>query len=298
VIDDKGALLRAMLAAPRQTLLAGAHDALSARLVEEAGFDAVWASGFEISASHGLPDASVLTMTEMLAAAREMNAAVGVPVVADCDGGFGNAINTIHMVRAYEDAGIAGLCIEDTVFPKRCSLYAGGLRELTPLDEQALKIRAACETRRHQGTVVIARTEALVAGLGHDEALARAHAYADAGADAILVHSARPTADEVFAFARRWTRAVPLVAVPTTYSGVHADELWSAGFRVVIFANQALRSAIRAVRETLAQLRTAGFAKSVDDRIVPLADVFELVRLDDLKADEQRYLTGDVTITR
>jgi phosphoenolpyruvate phosphomutase len=297
VTGGKGALLRAMLAADRPTLLAGAHDGLSARLVEEAGFDAVWASGFEISASHGVPDASVLTMTEMLAAARQMNAAVGVPVVADCDGGFGNAINTIHMVKAYEDAGIAGLCIEDTVFPKRCSLYDAGLRELTPLDEQALKIQAACETRR-QDTLVIARTEALVAGLGLDEARMRAHAYADAGADAILVHSAQPTADEVFAFAARWTRPVPLVAVPTTYSAVHADELWSAGYRVIIFANQALRAAIRAVRETLCQLRTAGFAESVDDRIVPLADVFELVHLDDLKADEQRYMTGDVTVSR
>jgi len=298
VTHDKGALLRAMLAADRPTLLAGAHDALTARLVEETGFDAVWASGFEISASHGVPDASVLTMTEMLAAARGMNAAIRVPVVADCDGGFGNAINAIHMVKAYEDAGIAGLCIEDTAFPKRCSLYARGIRELTPIGEQALKIRAACDARRHDATVIIARTEALVAGHGLDEALARGHAYAAAGADAILVHSASRTPDEVFAFARHWAASVPLVAVPTTYSAVSADELWSAGYRMTIFANQGLRAAIRAVRETLCQLRTAGFAESVNDRIVPLADVFEIVRVDELNADEQRYLTGDATISR
>src|SRR5438046_8136808 len=110
-----------MLHAGRPAVLAGAHDALSARLVEEAGFDGVWASGFEISASRGVPDASLITMSDMLEVAGHMNGAVAVPIVADCDGGFGNAINVIHMVRAYEQAGIAALCIEDSVFPKRCS---------------------------------------------------------------------------------------------------------------------------------------------------------------------------------
>jgi phosphoenolpyruvate phosphomutase len=284
-----------MLQAGRPAILAGAHDALSARLVEEAGFDGVWASGFEISASRGVPDASLLTMSDMLETTRHLNAAIGLPVVADCDGGFGNAINVIHMVRAYEDAAIAAVCIEDSVFPKRCSFYADTCRELTPTDEQALKIRAACDARRHD-TVVIARTEALIAELGHDEALRRANAYADAGADCILVHSNRPTGDEVLAFARCWRRDVPLVAVPTTYSGVHVDQLWDAGVRVVIFANQGLRAAIRSVRDTLRQLRASGFARSVDDRIVTLADVFDLVHLEELKADERRYLTNRVEI--
>src|SRR5215510_13379041 len=137
------------------------------------------------------------------------------------------------MVKAYEQAGIAGLCIEDTIFPKRCSFYAGNAHELVPLDEQALKIRAAAEARRDDDTVIMARTEALVGGHGLTEAMRRAHAYAEAGAEAILVHSSRRTADEVVAFARQWRRDVPLVAVPTTYSGAHADDLWSAGIRVV-----------------------------------------------------------------
>ena len=294
---DQAPVLRTLLRADRPAILAGAHNGLSARLVEQAGFEGVWASGFEISASHGLPDASLLTMTDMLAATQQMVRAVSVPVVADCDGGFGNAINTIHMVAAYERAGVAAVCIEDSVFPKRCSLYDEDHRELADIDEQALKIQAACEARRCS-TVVIARTEALVARRGLGEALTRAAAYADAGADCILVHSNQETAGEVLAFAEKWRHPVPLVAVPTTYNGVHVDDLWAAGFRMVIFANHGLRAAIRSVRETLLQLRAAGRGAAVESRIVPLADVFELVGLDALRADERRYLHRAVRVPR
>ena len=297
-MNDQAARLRRVIGGMRPAVLAGAHDGLTARLVEDAGFDAVWASGFEISASHGVPDASILTMTDLLAAARQMRQATTLPIVADCDGGFGNAINVIHMVRAYEQAGIAALCIEDRPFPKRCSFYDQPAAALTPADEQALKIRAACEARADHETIIIARTEALVLGAGMDEALARAHAYADAGADALLVHSTRPTADEVLAFARAWTRAVPLVAVPTTYADATVDALWAAGFRVVIFANHGLRAAIRAVRETLCELRASGHARSVEDRIAPLREVFELVRLDQMHDEESRYVSPPLSTGR
>ena len=297
-MDDQAVRLRRAMAGMRPAVLAGAHDGLTARLVEEAGFDAVWASGFEISASHGVPDASILTMTEMLAAAQQMRQATSLPIVADCDGGFGNAINVIHMVRAYEQAGVAALCIEDRPFPKRCSFYDQSGVALTPVDEQALKIRAACEARGNRDTVIIARTEALVTGAGVDEALARAHAYADAGADALLVHSSRPTADEVLAFSRAWTRPLPLVAVPTTYADADLDGLWAGGFRVVIFANHGLRAAIRSVRETLSELRASGRARSVEDRIAPLKEVFKLVRLEQMHEDESRYVAPAVSAPR
>src|SRR5262249_22573465 len=181
--------LRRLLASPAPIVLAGAHDGLTARLVQEAGFEGVWASGFEISASHGVPDASILTMTETLAAAQQIADAVDIPVVADCDTGFGNAINAIRTVEAFERAGVSGICIEDNVFPKRCSFYPGVKRQLADLDEQALKIRAAVGARASNDFVVIARTEALIAGWGLEEALRRGRAYADAGADAILVPS-------------------------------------------------------------------------------------------------------------
>jgi phosphoenolpyruvate phosphomutase len=175
---SKGAALRRLFASPTPIVIAGAHDGLTARLVEEAGFDGVWASGFEISASHGVPDASILTMTDTLAASRIMADAVKVPVIADCDTGFGNSINAIRTVQAFEAAGMAGLCIEDNVFPKRCSFYPGVKRLLADIDEHALKIRAAINAGSRD-FVVIARTEALIAGWGLEEALRRGRAYAD-----------------------------------------------------------------------------------------------------------------------
>ena len=195
--------LRELLSRDGPIVVAGAHSGLSARLVELAGFDAIWASGFEISAAYAVPDANVLTQTETLAAAREMADATKIPVIADCDNGFGNAINVIRTVRDYEAAGIAAICIEDNVFPKRCSFYEGVRRELAGIEEHARKVRAAKDARRTEEFAVIARTEALIAGWGMDEALARAHAYADAGADMVLVHSKQKTFDELKALAAK-----------------------------------------------------------------------------------------------
>lgn len=294
---SRAGALRRLFGSPGPIVVAGAHDGLSARLVEQAGFDGVWASGFEISASRGVPDASILTMTETLEAARAMSEAVGIPVVADCDTGFGNAINVIRTVQAFEAAGVAGICIEDNVYPKRCSFYPGVKRQLADLDEQVLKIRAAVQAGSRE-FVVIARTEALIAGWGLEEALRRGRAFADAGADAILIHSSHSTVDEVARFAGEWDRLTPLVSVPTTYNGASVDELARIGFKMVIFANQGLRASIRAVQESLAALRESGCAAAVEDRIVPLSEVYRLVNLARLKADESAFLPPDAESVR
>lgn len=275
---------------PGVVLAAGAHDALSAKLAEEAGFDAIWASGFGISAVQAVPDANILTLTETLEAVRRICDAVSVPVVADCDNGYGNAINVMRTASEFERAGAAGICIEDNEFPKRCSFYAGVRRDLVPAEEHARKIEAACSARHGRDFAVIARTEALIAGLGLEEALRRARAYAEAGADAVLVHSKEPDFGELRRFGELWTLDVPLVAVPTTYPGVGLDELLAAGFRMAIFANQPLRAAIVAMRDALRTLRATGRASSVDDRIVPLEEVYRLVGVPELKANEQRFL--------
>src|SRR6059036_1069931 len=229
------AQLRALLRRPGPALVLGAHDALSAKLAEEAGFDAIWASGFGISAVNALPDANILTMSETLDAVRRMSDAVRIPVIADCDNGFGNAINVMRTVAEYERAGVAGICIEDNIFPKRCSFYAGVQRELVPTDEHVRKIQAAKAAQHDPDFVVIARTEALIAGWGQDEALKRAAAYADAGADAVLIHSKSPTFDELRAVSQQWSGRVPLVVVPTIFGSVTADELERHGFKIVIF---------------------------------------------------------------
>ncbi len=289
---EQAKLLRALLEREGPIVVAGAHTGLSARLVEQAGFDAIWASGFEISAARGVPDANVLTQTETLQSAREMADATRIPVIADCDNGFGNAINVIRTVRDYEAAGVAAICIEDNVFPKRCSFYEGVKRELAATDEHAGKVRAAKDAQRTKEFCVIARTEALIAGWGLDEALTRARAYADAGADMILVHSKQKTMDELVAFSKAWDRETPLVAVPTIYKQTKVQDLYQHKYKLVIFANHALRASIKAMRETLAVLKKEQFAAAVDDRIVKLQEVYDLVGVPDLEKNEAEYLPG------
>jgi phosphoenolpyruvate phosphomutase len=287
--ETPAARLRARLAQPGPVLAAGAHSALSARLAEVAGFDAIWASGFEISAAHAVPDANILTMAEQLQAAREMARAVRLPVIADCDNGFGNAINVIRTVQDYEADGIAGVSIEDNVFPKRCSFYPGR-RDLASIDEHAGKVRAACRARRSDDFVVIARTEALIAGWGLDEALARGRAYADAGADLVLVHSKASTFDELRRFADAWDRAAPLVAVPTIYKDVSADDLAAHGFKLVIFANHGLRAGIRAMREAFHTLVRDRRASAVDDRVCALEEVYALIGVPEMQENEREFM--------
>lgn len=287
----KAKKLRQLLADPKKTIvITGAHNGLSAKLVEEAGFDGVWASGFEIATSHAVPDANILTMDDTLRAAKDMNDAVGIPVVADCDNGFGNAINVIRTVQEFERAGIAAICIEDNQFPKRCSFYSGVKRELESVEEFAGKIRAATQARKDPDFVVIARTEAVIAGWGVDEALTRANAYADAGADMVVIHSKSPDPGEIAEFARRWQRPVPLIAIPTIYKDTSVDDLSKMGFKLVIFANHAIRSSIKAMRETLATLRQSNVAASVEDRVVPLTDVYQVVSLSIMKEQEAAFL--------
>jgi phosphoenolpyruvate phosphomutase len=280
-------------------LAAGAHDALSATLIEEAGFDVIWASGFGISAVHGVPDANILTLTETLDAVRRMVDAVGIPVIGDCDNGYGNAINVMRTVGEFERAGVAGICIEDNEFPKRCSFYAGVRRDLVAIEEHVRKIEAAKSAQRSSEFVVIARTEALIAGWGLEEALVRARAFAAAGADAVLVHSKASSFEELQQFSDRWDVDCPLVVVPTTFPSVTAEELAGAGVKMAIFANQALRASIVAMREALGTMCRARSLAPVEASIAPLDDVYQLVGVGELKANEKRFLVpgGDKVST-
>jgi len=288
---DKARHLRELLHRPGAIVAVGAHDALSARLIERAGFDAVWASGFAISAAQfALPDANVLSMTENLEIIRQMIRATNLPVIADIDNGYGNAINVMRTITEYEAAGVAAISIEDNIFPKRCSFYSGVQRELVSIEEHCGKIRAAKRAQRSAEFMVIARTETLIAGWGMEEALQRATAYADAGADAILIHSKAPTAAEVMEFARRWSRDTPLVVVPTTYASTPLQAMEAAGFKMVIFANHPIRAAITAMKATLAELRGHGTASLLDPHIASLEEVYDLVGVTELQAAEQEFL--------
>ncbi len=179
------------------------------------------------------------------------------------------------------------------MFPKRCSFYAGVKRELASVEEHAGKVRAAKEAQNDPDFVVVARTEALIAGWGMEEALRRARAYADAGADLCLIHSKSATAAEVVGFAERWDRETPLVCVPTIYKEATVDELHAAGYKMIIMANHGLRASVKAMQETLATLRREGFAGSVEDRIVPLPEIYRLVGQPRMKEDEAAFLPVD-----
>jgi phosphoenolpyruvate phosphomutase len=273
---SKAARLRELLQTRRPIRAVGAHDGLTAKLVEQAGFEAVWASSFELSASYGLPDASLVTMTQYLDAAETMDAVVRIPVIADCDTGFGGPRNVAHTVQRYERRGIAAICIEDKLFPKMNS-FADAAHDLVPTEDFALKIKTGKEAQEGDDFVVIARSEAFIAGLGVEEALERAHAYSEAGADAVLVHSKSRQPDQVLDFASRWDVDVPLVAVPTMYGAVDEETLYKAGFRIVIYANQGLRAAIRGVQDALSELRRGQRAQVVEDRITSMGEVFSLL---------------------
>ena len=283
--------LRALLKRPGIIKVVGAHDALSAKLIQEAGFDAVWASGFGISAAlKCIPDASFITSTEQLDVERNMAEAITIPIIADCDTGYGNALNVMRTVHDHERAGIAAICIEDNLFPKRCSFYAGVRRELISVEEHCGKIKAAKASQTVPDFMVIARTEALIAGWGREEALRRAEAYAEAGADAVLIHSKSPTFDELSGVARAWSRRVPLVVVPTIFDGVTAAELEEAGFKIVIYANQVVRAGIKAMRDALTVMKEDTRPGSVNDRVVPLKEVYDLVGVPKMEQEEREFL--------
>lgn len=290
---NKAARLRVSLAEKPILKIMGAHNALGAKLIERHGFDGIWSSGFEIATAHGVPDANILTMTENLEAAQNIHGATQLPVICDCDTGYGNAINVMHMVRKYESAGMAAAVIEDKRFPKMNS-FIPGRQELASIEEFVGKIEAAksaCSTS--DGLLVFARVEALIAGWGMEEAVKRALAYAQAGADGIVIHSKAKTPDEVLTFAKIWSEKnpshCPLIAIPTTYYSITSEELARAGFKIVIYANHGIRAAVKAMDHAFHEISTAGTSHPIEKDIVAMEEIFRLQGMPSYQEDEKRY---------
>lgn len=298
---SKARHLRSALAENKPVYVMGAHSGLSAKLAERNGYDAIWASGLEVSASSGVPDANILTMTQFLDKSSEMHEAVRIPVISDCDTGYGNSSNVIYMVKKYEAAGIAAVCMEDKLFPKMNS-FIPGRQELAPIAEFVGKVMAAKSAQTDPDFMVIARTEALIAGWGEEEALLRAGKYTDAGADAILIHSKQKDGREIIRFAEKWQKRAPLVIVPTTYPDIMRQlsdqDLLDLGIRIVIFANQGLRASIKAMDSVMGRMRASRGTCDLKGELASLAEVFDLQGMTRLKQEEDKYLRTKKTDCR
>ena len=284
----KSKILRKDLESKSILKVGGAFDAMSAKLVETGGFDAVWSGSFAISATHALPDASILTMTEFLNASSNMEEACDIPIIADCDTGFGGPSNVSHMVKKYEKAGIAAVCIEDKTFPKQNSFLENSKQELLPEKEFVAKIIAGKEAKENPNFMIIARTEALISGMGMKEAIKRANAYEKAGADAILIHSKRDSPEEVFEFSESWGGTLPLVVVPTSFPTVKLDELISHNIKMIIYANQVLRATHAIISKVLEQLQNSPSINDVSVDMTSMQKIFELQETYNIKKQEEK----------
>lgn len=282
-----GARLRGLLARPEALMLPGCADPLTARLAERAGFEAIYATGAGIAnVVLGMPDVGLTTLTEIADQVRRMTAAVSAVVVVDIDTGFGNAINARRAVQEIERAGAAAIQIEDQTFPKRCGHFNG--KDVISQAEMVAKLRAVIDARRDPELVVIARTDA-IAVEGFEAGVARARAYAHAGADLLFVEAA--TTDEQLA-ALPGLIPVPLVAnmVEGGRTPLHSvAELNAMGYRAVIFANAAMRVAAAALRDAFAEMRATGHTRGLLDRMLSWEDRQALVGLPEIEALEARY---------
>lgn len=281
--------LRRLLESTELEFLCSAHNGISARIAEEAGFKALWGGGLSISAQLGVRDSNEASWTQVLEVLEFMADATSLPILVDGDTGHGNFNNFRRLVRKLEQRSLAGVCIEDKVFPKTNSFIDGSKQRLAEIDEFCGRIKAGCDSRRDPDFCIVARTEAFIAGWGLNEALRRAVSYREAGADAILIHSALEDATEVLAFKEAWGDRCPVVIVPTTYWRTPVDVFRRAGFSLAIWANHLLRAGVVAMRECAEDL-VRGQSPAVEARIASLQEIFRLQGAPELKQAERRYL--------
>ncbi|MEO6340334.1 MAG: phosphoenolpyruvate mutase, partial [Caulobacteraceae bacterium] len=283
------AALRQEIASPTLSFLMEAHSGLSAKIAEEAGFRGIWASGLTMSAALGLRDSNEASWTQVLEVLEYMADSVAVPILVDGDTGYGNFNNVRRLVRKLCQTQIAGVCIEDKLFPKTNS-FIGEAQPLADVDEFCGRIKAGKDSQTDDDFVLVARVEALISGRGMDEALRRAEAYHAAGADAILIHSKKSSADEIFGFCERWGNRAPVVIVPTMYYATPTDLFRQAGVSTIIWANHTLRAAMTAMRETTRRIYEDQSLMEVEGRVASVKDIFALVGNAELEEAERRYL--------
>jgi phosphoenolpyruvate phosphomutase len=291
----KTTALRRLITRPEVAFLMEAHNGLGAKIVEEAGFEGIWASGLTISATFGVRDNNELSWTQLTDHVAFMAEATTIPILLDGDTGYGNFNNMRRLVRKLEQVGVAGVAIEDKLFPKTNSFLRPERQPLADIEEFCGKIKAGKDSQTDPDFVLVARVEALIAEWGLAEALKRAEAYQRAGADAILIHSKTSSPAEVFAFMAEWSGRSPVVLVPTKYWSTPTADFRARNVSVVIWANHLLRAAITAMQATARRIHDEESLISVEPEVAPLHEVFRLQGDEELQAAESRYLPASRT---
>jgi 2-methylisocitrate lyase-like PEP mutase family enzyme len=285
--------LRELLARPKVLMAPGAADALAARLIAKHGFEAIYMTGAGTTAVRlGMPDVGLLTMNEMVDNARAIADASQLPLIADADTGYGGPMNVQRTVRAYERAGVAAIHIEDQQWPKRCGHLAG--KSLIPVEEMQGKIRAGLDARLDKDFVLIARTDALAVE-GFERAMERCHRYEEAGADMIFLEA--PSKMEHLAAIPKAFRKPALYNMASSGKTpfLHAEEIQKLGFKLIIYPNFTLLSAITAMSHTLSELKRTGSIAEVAKNIASFQDFFNLVGMKEVQEAEAKYGVDEKT---
>lgn len=285
--------IHALLEKDRTLIFPGVYDALSAKLVERAGFPLTFVSGYSVAATQlGLPDFGYLTQTEMVATAKRVCAAVKIPVIIDADTGYGNALNVIRTVNELIDAGAAGMFLEDQVWPKRCGHMKG--KRVIPAEEHAQKIHAAVDARKGRDFFIVARTDARQVN-GLEDAIARCKKYKDAGADALFIEAPR-SVEELKTLAKELSP--PLVA-NMLEGGVTPlltkDELEKLGLQLIVCPLTALYASAKAMQDMFALIKTAGTTRDHVDRLLPFQQFHDIIDLDGYYKLDEKYRSTDQT---
>ena len=289
---NKTGSLRRLLESSELSFLIEAHNGLSAKIVEEAGFEGIWASGLCMSASMGVRDSNEASWTQILEILEFMSDATQIPILLDGDTGYGNFNNMRRLVKKLEQRGIAGVCIEDKLFPKANSFIRGDTQPLAEIDEFSGKIKAGKDTQQDSDFCIVARVEAFIAGWDLAEALKRAEAYRQAGADAILIHSKKSSPSEIVSFATEWANRAPLIVVPTTYYSAPIELFSKLHISTLIWANHLLRGAIAAMEHVAKTIYEEQSVTNIEDHVARLQEVFRLQGVSELLEAEEKYLTA------
>lgn len=282
--------LKALIRSGNLEFIMEAHNGLSARIVEETGFKGIWGSGLSISASLGVRDNNEASWTQILDVLEFMSDVTTIPILLDGDTGYGNFNNMRRLVRKLEQRNIAGVCIEDKLFPKTNSFIAGETQPLADIEEFCGKIRAAKDTQNDGDFNVVARVEAFIAGWGLQEALRRAEAYRQAGADAVLIHSKKNNPSDIEMFMKEWGNRLPVVIVPTKYYTTPADRFREMKISLVIWANHNIRTAVRSMQDVSKRIFDEESLIHVEDKIASVSEIFRLQNADELIEAESKYL--------